>query len=116
MEPRSQKPLAFVGRSLRDLRDFPDKARQQAGFQLHRLQEGKNPLDFRPMPTVGRGVYEIRVRSEGRAHRVFYVAKFEEAIYVLHAFEKRTRKTSPQDIAMGQRRYRTVLENREGKA
>ena len=64
------------------------------------------------MTTVGRGVWEIRVRTGGQAHRVFYLAKFEEAIYVLHAFEKKTQKTATRDIEMGRRRYKELLQER----
>ncbi len=112
MESRPLKALTFVGSALSDLRAFPDGARREVGFQLFRLQEGRDPLDFKPMPGVGRGVCEMRIRTEGQAHRVFYVAKFEEAIYVLHAFEKKSRKTSKKDIEIGRARYRAVLAER----
>jgi phage-related protein len=78
--------LRWVGSSLVDLRAFPEVARREAGYQLRRVQEGLLPDDWKPMPSVGAGVEEIRLHS-GVEHRVLYVAKFEEAIYVLHAFE-----------------------------
>ena len=65
------------------------------------------------MPTVGAGVYEIRVRDGGRAFRSFYVARFEEAIYVLHVFEKKTQKTSRADLDLGRSRYRDLVQRRQ---
>ena len=89
------KPLIWLGSSRRDLRAFPALARRLAGFQLRRVQQGLDPDDWKPMQTVGPGVREIRIHIAG-AHRVFYVATRAEAIYVLHAFEKKTQKTSAQ--------------------
>ena len=71
------------------------------------------PDDFRPMSSIGSGVQEIRVRDTGGAFRVIYVARFEEAIYVLHAFQKKTQKTSPLDIELARQRYRALLEDRK---
>lgn len=107
----SEKPLTWVGSSLDDLRAFPDGARREAGFQLSRVQQGLLPTDWKPMKTVGPGVVEIRVHTR-LEHRVFYVAKFEEAVYVLHAFEKRTEKTPQSDIALAQRRFADVMQRR----
>ena len=78
------KPVEFLGNSLDSLRGFPKQARRQAGFQLDRVQRGLEPFDWKPMPSVGSGVREIRVRDEAGAYRVLYVAKFEDAVYVLH--------------------------------
>lgn len=89
-----------MGRSLDDLRDFPVEARREAGHQLHLVQLGLERDDWRPMPTIGPGVIEIRLHGETE-HRVFYIASFGEAVHVLHAFEKKTRKTSQGNIAMG---------------
>ena len=107
----SEKPLTWVGSSLDELRAFPDDARREAGFQLSRVQQGLLPTDWKPMKTVGPGVVEIRVHTR-LEHRVFYVAKFEEAVYVLHAFEKRTEKTPQSDIALAQRRLADVMQRR----
>jgi phage-related protein len=92
------KPLHFVGSSRDDLRDLPDNARETAGYQLFKVQQEKEPDDWKPMATVGVGVNEIRVRDESGSYRVLYVAKFEEAVYVLHVFEKRSQKTAKGDI------------------
>ena len=83
------KDLGWVGRSLEDIRDFPAEARREAGHQLHQLQLGLAPDDWKPMPTVGPGVAEVRIHEDGE-YRVFYVTRFEEAVYVLHAREEDT--------------------------
>jgi phage-related protein len=101
------KPLHWVASALDDLRAFPINARRQAGYQLRRVQQGLMPGDWKPMGAVGPGVYEIRL-SVGTAHRVFYVAKFEEAVYVLHAFEKRTRRTRKADLELAKQRLAEV--------
>ena len=101
------KALIWLGSSRRDLLAFPALARQLAGFQLRRVQHGLDPDDWKPMKTVGSGVREIRIHIAG-AHRVFYVATRREAIYVLHAFEKKTQKTSAQDLRIGRDRFRAL--------
>ena len=101
------KPLRFVGSSLDDLRDFPDEARRGAGFELRAVQNGLEPSDWKPMRAVGPGVKEIRIHVLGE-WRVLYVATLQDAVYVLHAFRKKTRKTSPQDIELARRRYKQI--------
>lgn len=101
------KPLILLGSSRRDLRAFPALARRLAGFQLRRVQQVLEPDDWKPMPTVGPGVREIRIHIAG-AHRVFYVATRAEAIYVLHAFEKKTQKTAARDLETGRDRFRAL--------
>ena len=110
------KPLIWLGSSRRDLRLFPALARRLAGFQLRRVQQGLDPDDWKPMQTVGSGVREIRIHVAG-AHRVFYVATRPEALYVLHAFEKKTQKTSAQDLRIGRDRFRALgkLRQQHGK-
>lgn len=107
----SDKPLVWLGSARRDLRAFPVDARRRSGFQLRRVQQGLDPDDWKPMTSVGLGVREIRIQTE-LAHRVFYVATFEEAVYVLHAFEKRTRKTPPHEVKLAQDRFRALLKKR----
>ena len=112
----SDKPLIWVGSSRRDLRGFPALARRLAGFQLRRVQQGLEPNDWKPMQNVGPGVREVRIHIAG-AHRVFYIAAQAEAVYVLHAFEKKTRKTSSHDLEIGRDRFRTLgkLRQHHGK-
>lgn len=107
----STKPLRWLGDSRRRISDFPDEARQRAGFELWEIQQGNDPSDWKPMPTVGPGVKEIRVHSDTE-YRVMYVAKFEEAVYVLHAFVKKTQRTSKQDLEIAGDRFRGLVEER----
>ena len=88
------KPIEFRGSSLDDLRSFPLSARREAGHQLDQVQNGHEPDDWKPMNTVGQGVKEIRIRDAVGAFRVMYVAKFADAVYVLHCFQKKTEKTN----------------------
>jgi len=106
-----EKTLFWLGSSRSDIRTFPVRARRAAGFQLLRIQQGLEPIDWKPMASVGAGVREIRVQV-GTAHRVFYVARFSEGVYVLHAFEKRSRKTAKRDIELARERYKELLERR----
>ena len=108
MSERS-KPLEFRAGALDDLRAFPINARREAGHQLDQVQQGRDPDDWKPMGTIGQGVREIRIRETDGAFRVIYVAKFEAAIYVLHCFQKKTQKTSREDIALATRRYKDLL-------
>lgn len=109
-----QKVMRWLGDSLDTVKDFSDEAKREAGHQLGRVQEGHEPSDWKPMETVGAGVREIRIRVE-KAYRVLYVAKFAEAIYVLHAFEKKTPKTSKADIDLASTRYRQLVNERKKK-
>jgi phage-related protein len=106
------KPIQWIGDSRDRLRRFPQAARREIGYQLTLIQSGRLALDWKPMPLVGTGVIEIRVHAEGE-YRVFYVAKFEEAVYVLHVFAKKTRKASSLDLELGKKRYRELLERRK---
>ena len=101
------KPLLFVGSSLDDLRNFPAEARRQAGFELYAIQRGLQPSDSKPMNDIGAGVREIRVHVLGE-WRVLYVAKFADAVYVLHSFQKKSRKTRREDVELGKQRYRQL--------
>ena len=99
------KPIEFLGDSLRSLREFPDDAKRDAGYQLDRVQHGLQPEDFKPMPTIGKGVEEIRVRDDTGAYRVIYTARLADAVYVLHAFQKKTQTTSKRDIELAKQRF-----------
>ena len=107
----ADKPLIWLGSSLDDVRAFPDEARQEVGFQLRRVQQGLSPSDWKPMTTVGAGVLEIRIHTTDE-HRVFYVAKFAEAVYVVHAFHKQTQKTSQRDLDLARWRYAELIRAR----
>ena len=104
----TRKPLHFIGSSLEDLRAFPDEARRDAGFNLNFVQRGLEPSDWKPMKTVGAGVNELRVRDRSGVFRVIYLATRPEAVYVLHCFQKKTRKTHKADIELAVRRLRQI--------
>ena len=101
------KTLRFIGSSLDDLKDFPAEARRDAGFELDAIQRGLMPSDFKPMLNIGPGAYEIRIHVLGE-WRVIYVARFEGAVYVLHAFQKKTQRTRKEDIELATRRYKQI--------
>ena len=107
------KSVYFVGASREEMRELPQDARETAGHQLFKVQQGKEPDDWKPLPTVGSGVNEIRVWEESGTYRVLYVAKFEEAIYVLRVFEKRSQKTPKSDIQSARSRYADLLKWRK---
>jgi phage-related protein len=113
--PRSEiislKPVVWLGNSLAEVRSFVPEARRRAGQALRRVQAGQLPIDWKPMPDIGPGVSELRVRAGG-AYRVIYVAKFAEAVYVLHAFEKKSRKTARLDAELARQRYRNLVRER----
>ena len=87
------------------LREFPEDARHDAGYQLEIVQRGQQPDDFKPMPTIGRGVEEIRVRNDSGSYRVIYTARLADAVYVLHAFQKKTQATSKRDLDIAKERF-----------
>jgi len=101
------KPLNFIGSSLDDLKNFPYEARKAAGFELYSVQCGLEPIDWKPMPSIGRGVKEIRIHVLGE-WRIIYVAKFKDTIYVLHSFQKKSKKTNQHDIELARKRYRQI--------
>ncbi len=103
----ADKPVVWVGSSLQLVRTFPPDACRAAGYQLRRVQAGLMPSDQKPMPSVGAGVLEIRIHT-GAERRIVYLAKFEEAVYVLHAFEKRRRKTNRADLALARERLAQI--------
>ena len=102
------KPIAFQGASLDDLRAFPETARREAGHQLDQVQRGLEPDDWKPMPSVGPGVREVRVRDEAGAFRVIYTATRPEAVHVLHAFQKKTQATAKRDLDLARARLREL--------
>jgi len=104
---RTMKDLRFIGTSLEDLSRFPAEAKRAAGFELWQVQNGLDPSDWKPMSSVGVGVREIRIHVGGE-WRVLYVAKFAQAVYVLHAFGKKTQRTPQSDIDLAARRYREI--------
>lgn len=103
------KPVRFLGDSLRRLREFPEDVRQDAGYQLDKLQRGLQPDDFKSMPSIGKGVEEIRLWDDAGTFRVIYTARLKETVVVLHAFQKKTQATSRQDIELAKRRWAQLI-------
>jgi len=106
------RPIVFLGDSRERLRDFPDKARSRAGYQLRQVQNGDDPADWKPMTTIAPGVREIRVREAAGAFRVIYLAAIEESVLVLHAFQKKTQATPQRDIELAARRLQEWKDER----
>lgn len=107
-----RKPVTWLGDSLEAIRAFPSLAKYRVGRQVARVQDGQAPDDWKPMPSIGLGVGEIRVRAEG-AYRVIYVAKFAESIYVLHAFGKKAQRTTRPDVELARKRFRALVNERK---
>jgi phage-related protein len=99
------KRVTFLGNSLEILQAFPDDVRRNAGHQLDRIQRGLDPNDWKPMTTIGAGVREMRFRDASGAYRVVYLAARSEAVYVLHAFQKKTEQTSARDLDLARSRF-----------
>lgn len=102
------KDITFHGTSLCDIKDFPQEARRAAGFQLDRVQTGSEPTNWKPMVDIGQGVKEIRIKEDDGQYRVIYVAKFADAVHVLHAFQKKTKRTAKADIDLARKRYNEI--------
>jgi phage-related protein len=107
------KEIRWVGSSYTDLLAFPKQPRREAGFQLGRVQAGLDPTDWKPFDEVGAGTREVRISDAKGIFRVMYVAKFEEAVYVLHCFQKKTQATSKHDKDIAATRYRAVVNARK---
>ncbi|WP_288131323.1 type II toxin-antitoxin system RelE/ParE family toxin [Accumulibacter sp.] len=103
------KLLRFLGDSLKCLREFPEDARHDVGYQLDKVQRGEQPDDFRPMPAIGKGVEEIRVWDDTGTYRVIYTARLADAVYVLHAFQKKTQVTAKRDVELARRRFTELM-------
>ena len=110
---RSMKPVRFLGDSLKCLRDFPEDARHDAGYQLDKVQRGGQPDDFKPMPSIGNGVEEIRVWDDSGTYRVIYTARLADEVFVLHAFQKKTQATAKRDIDIAKERFVQLMRGRK---
>ncbi len=108
------KPIQWLGNSLDNVREFSEEARYHTGRELRRIQSGEMPTDWKPMITIGPGVAEIRIHAENE-YRIIYIAKFEEAIYVLHGFTKKSQQTSKRDLDLASKRYKELQNERVKK-
>jgi len=102
------RSVTFHGGSLSRVRSFPTDARRDAGHALFQIQRGLDPSDWKPMPTVGSGVHEIRVRDGSGAYRVIYIATLADSVHVLHAFQKKSQRTARHDIEIATLRLRQL--------
>jgi phage-related protein len=102
------KEITFLGDSLDQITSFPQSVKRDAGYQLDRVQNGEDPVDWKPMKTIGSGVREIRIKDAAGAFRVVYVANIGDQIYVLHAFQKKTQKTAKGDIKLAKERLKAL--------
>ncbi|KTD75209.1 type II toxin-antitoxin system RelE/ParE family toxin [Legionella waltersii] len=106
------KPIRFLGDSLTSLREFNSDAKQDAGYQLHKVQRGERPDDFKPMLSIGKGVDEIRIWDESGTYRIIYTARLADAVYVLHAFQKKTQATAKRDIDLAKARFTELMRSK----
>ena len=100
------KLIQWLGSSRADVRAFPEDARIDAGWQLELVQRGLDPSDWKPMPSIGPGVREIRIREASGAFRIVYLATLEDRVLVLHAFQKKTRATAKKEIELAIQRLK----------
>ena len=105
------KNIEFLDSALDDLRSFPEDIMQDTGYQLHKVQMGDMPDDFKYIRAIGNGVIEIRLKDNNGIYRVIYTAKFIDTIYVLHAFTKKTQKTSQADINLAKSRLKALVQD-----
>lgn len=111
----TERAVEFLGDSLAALRAFPSEARRAAGYQIHRVQTGGNPTDWKPMPSIGAGVREIRIHESAGAFRVIYVARLADAVFVLHCFQKKSAKTARGDLELARSRYERLIAGRASR-
>jgi|SRR3990167_3229473 len=108
------KKITWLGNTHQRIKGYSDIVKQEIGYNLDKVQRGQEPYDWKSIPSVGQGVKEIRIHDENE-YRVLYVTKFEESIYILHVFVKKTEQTSKKDIGLAKQRYAEMLEMRRMK-
>lgn len=106
------KDIDFLGDSLDNIRAFSDEAKDDVGYQLDKVQRGQNPDNWKPLKTVGAGVKEIRTKVSDGIYRTVYIVNFEESVYVLHAFQKKTEKIAKSDITLAKKRFKDLMSKR----
>lgn len=115
-EDKNEREIAFWPESLKDelKKDWPESMRKEGGFQLYRVQQGFEPNNYRPMPSIGAGVKEIKLQDNDKSqYRLIYIAKFDEAIYVFHVITKKTSQaTSDHDISLAKKRLSEIIHHR----
>lgn len=108
LERQPLATIAWEGDSREVLQSFPGEVRQNLGFQLWQLQQGERPADYRPLPSIGSGVFELRDQDERAWYRVVYLSRINDVIYVLHCFEKKSREMPRRDFETAKRRFKAV--------
>lgn len=103
------KHVSFMGDSLVVIRSFPEAAKREVGYQIDRIQRNLEPSDWKPMKSIGVGVREIRVRDATGAYRIIYITKYKNNVAILHAFQKKTQKTSKHDLTLAKNRYKQLM-------
>jgi len=106
------RELIFLGDSHKVISAFPRPVKQRAGFELQAVQRGYAPADFKPMPIIGSGVEELRLWDGSGTYRVIYTARLKDAVYVLHAFQKKTQGTAERDINKARERFLQLMKER----
>ena len=102
------RTVVFEGNTLTLIRQLPDKARLRAGYEIDRVQRDKLPENWKPFPSVGQGVREIRIQV-GQQFRIMYLVKYENKVHILHVFEKKIQKTRTSDIEIAEKRLKQVI-------
>lgn len=102
------RKVVFEGNTLKTIRQLPDDVRHRSGYEIDRIQRGKEPENWKPFSTIGQGAREIRIQVD-RQYRIIYIAKFEDKVHVLHVFEKKTQKTRKSDIEIAKNRLKEVI-------
>jgi len=102
------KEVVWLGDSKAVISEFSAKIREDLGFELYRLQQGKPPLKSRPMKSIGTGVFELKEQDQSGWYRVIYTLQVKNKIYVLHCFKKQSAKTPKADLELAQRRLKQI--------
>jgi len=100
--------IEFEGDSREVLAHFPESVRFDLGYQLFRIQEGKEPYDWKPFKSVGSGCREIRVWDQSGTYRAIYVLIVSDTVHVLHVFQKKSEKTALREVAIARERFRSL--------
>lgn len=112
MSDQAERPknaaVVWEGDSREVLQAFPEGVRQNLGFQLWQLQQGARPTDYRPLPSIGTGVFELRDQDERAWYRVVYLSRINDVIHVLHCFEKKSREMPRRDFERAKQRLKAV--------
>jgi len=111
MDRKALRPLEWVASSRKDLRAFPDPVKDVMGFALHRAQEGATHPDAKLLKGLGSAVVEVIANHESGTYRTVYTVRFAKAVYVLHAFQKKSKRdiaTPKAEIDVIRARLRTA--------